>query len=148
MHCDLKQTCQKSPWILANWGCVSDEEMLGQQIIPTNNSKLKLWKTIKLIKKIISLKVSGWKCTWHLHAYIKHSNLSLMTLENWMRGHLISDFKHLTLCPWVSQLELVVKNWPANEGDTRDVSSIPGWIRSPGGGHGNVLGKIHGNIPL
>ena len=92
--------------------------------------------------------MSGWECTWHLHTYIKHTNLSLMTLENWMRGHLISDFKHLTLCPWASQLELVVKNWPANEGYTRDVSSVPGWIKSPGWGHGNILGNIHGTIPL
>ena len=34
---------------------------------------------------------------------------------------------------------LVVKNLPANEGDIRDVASIPGWGRSPGGGHGNPL---------
>jgi len=32
---------------------------------------------------------------------------------------------------------LVVKNLPA--GDVRDVSSIPGSGRSPGGGHGNTL---------
>ena len=30
-----------------------------------------------------------------------------------------------------------VKNPPANVGDTRDVGSIPGSGRSPGGGHGN-----------
>ena len=34
---------------------------------------------------------------------------------------------------------LVVKNLPANAGDTGDVSSIPGWERSPGGGCGNPL---------
>ena len=33
----------------------------------------------------------------------------------------------------------VVKNSPANAGDPRDVSSIPGLGRSPGGGHGNSL---------
>ena len=32
---------------------------------------------------------------------------------------------------------LVVKNPPANAGDTRDMGSIPGLGRSPGGGHGN-----------
>ena len=31
----------------------------------------------------------------------------------------------------------VVKNPPPNAGDTRDVGSIPGLGRSPGGGHGN-----------
>ena len=34
---------------------------------------------------------------------------------------------------------LVVKNPPANAGDTRDMGSIPGSERSPGGGHGNPL---------
>jgi len=34
---------------------------------------------------------------------------------------------------------LVVKNPPANAGDARDVGSIPGSGRSPGGGHGNLL---------
>ena len=36
-----------------------------------------------------------------------------------------------------SQVVLVVKNLPANSGDIRDTGSIPGWGRSPGGGHGN-----------
>ena len=31
---------------------------------------------------------------------------------------------------------LVVKNLPASAGDVRDVGSIPGLERSPGGGHG------------
>ena len=34
---------------------------------------------------------------------------------------------------------LVVKNPPAKAGDRRDVGSIPGSGRSPGGGHGNPL---------
>ena len=34
---------------------------------------------------------------------------------------------------------LVVKNPPANAGDTRDTGSIPELGRSPGGGHGNSL---------
>ena len=33
----------------------------------------------------------------------------------------------------------VVKNLPANAGDIRDVGSILGSGRSPGGGHGNLL---------
>ena len=32
---------------------------------------------------------------------------------------------------------LVVKNPPANEGEVRDMDSIPGLGRYPGGGHGN-----------
>ena len=43
-----------------------------------------------------------------------------------------------------------VKNLPANAGDVRDMDSIPGWERSPGGGHGNphqsvfLPGAAHG----
>ena len=33
----------------------------------------------------------------------------------------------------------MVKNLPVNAGDIRDVGSIPGSGRSPGGGHGNPL---------
>ena len=40
---------------------------------------------------------------------------------------------------WASQVVLGVKNPPANAGDVRDVGSIPGLGRSPGGGHGNSL---------
>ena len=36
---------------------------------------------------------------------------------------------------WATQVMLVVKNLPANAGDLRDVGSIPGLGRSPGGGH-------------
>ena len=32
---------------------------------------------------------------------------------------------------------LMVKNLPAGEGDIRDMGSIPGSERSPGGGNGN-----------
>ena len=34
---------------------------------------------------------------------------------------------------------LVVKNPPTSAGDVRDLGSIPGLGRSPGGGHGNPL---------
>ena len=36
-------------------------------------------------------------------------------------------------------MALAVKNSPANAGDLRDMGSIPGLGRSPGGGHGNSL---------
>ena len=38
-----------------------------------------------------------------------------------------------------SHLVLVVKNSLVNAGDVRDVDSIPGSGRSPGGGHGNPI---------
>ena len=40
---------------------------------------------------------------------------------------------------WASQVALVVKNLLANAGNIRDLGSIPGSGRSPGGGHGNPL---------
>ena len=39
----------------------------------------------------------------------------------------------------LGQVELVVKNSPANAGDLRDVGSIPVLGRSPGGGNGHPL---------
>ena len=38
-----------------------------------------------------------------------------------------------------SQVMPVVKNSPANAGDRRDMGSMPGLGRVPGGGHGNPL---------
>ena len=40
---------------------------------------------------------------------------------------------------WGFPCGFVVKNLPANAGDTRDSGSIPGPGRSPGGGNGNLL---------
>ena len=40
---------------------------------------------------------------------------------------------------YASQVVLVIENPPANAGDRRDMSSITGSGRSPGGGHNNPL---------
>ena len=43
-------------------------------------------------------------------------------------------------CFWIPvTVVLVVKNPPARAGDIRDVGSVPGLRRSPGGGHGHPL---------
>ena len=45
----------------------------------------------------------------------------------------------------------MVKNLPANTGDIRDESSIPGSGSSPGGGNGNLAflpGESHGQRSL
>ena len=44
-------------------------------------------------------------------------------------------------------MALMVKNPPANAGDRRDSGLIPGWGRSPGGGHGNPLSILVWRIP-
>ena len=41
----------------------------------------------------------------------------------------------------------VVKNLPANSRDARDVGSIPGLERYPGGGNGNQLQYLAWEIP-
>ena len=39
---------------------------------------------------------------------------------------------------WTSQAAIVVKNLPAHSGNIRDMGSIPGLGRFPGGRHGNL----------
>ena len=46
---------------------------------------------------------------------------------------------NMSCSPWASQVALAIKNLPAIAGAIRDVGSIPGSGRSPGGGHGNPL---------
>ena len=46
-----------------------------------------------------------------------------------------------------SHVVLVVENPPANARDNRDVGSIPGLGRSPGGGHGNPSSILAWRIP-
>ena len=47
-------------------------------------------------------------------------------------------YKYIRICIYkASQVVLLVKSPPANAGDIRDMDSIPGLGRSPGGGHGN-----------
>ena len=41
--------------------------------------------------------------------------------------------------PRASQVALVVKNLPTNEGDVRDMGLIPGLGKSPGEGNGDPL---------
>ena len=57
------------------------------------------------------------------------------------------------LIRWASQVSLVVEKLPANAGDMTDASSISGWGRSPGGGHGipfqySFLENPHGQWSL
>ena len=58
-------------------------------------------------------------------------HLNILILNN------VSYEKYLTR--EASQVVLVVKNPPASAGDIRDMGSIPGSGRFPGGGHGNLL---------
>ena len=59
----------------------------------------------------------------------------------------------LQINQWASQVALEVKSLPLNAGDIRDLDSIPGLERSPGGEHGNplqysCLESLHGQRSL
>ena len=60
----------------------------------------------------------------YIHKYMKSNRGVPRWSVQWLRGFLVV---------------LVVKNQPANAGDLREASSIPGLGRCPGGGHGNPL---------
>ena len=51
----------------------------------------------------------------------------------------VLDAKKCTFVCWYMMMVLVVKNLPASAGDIRDMGSISGLGRSPGGGHGNPV---------
>ena len=71
-----------------------------------------------------------------------HSPFLLCWRERWFDQNcklLCIIFIKLYNVHWASQVTLVVKNPPANAGDIRDVGSISGPVRSPGGEHGNPV---------
>ena len=55
--------------------------------------------------------------------------------------------KIFSLAMCASQMVLVVKNLPARAGDIKDVGSIPGLGRSPGGRHGSHSSILAWRIP-
>ena len=52
---------------------------------------------------------------------------------------LSSKLKDFTKTYQTSEVVLVKKNLPAKARDVRYTGWIPGWRRSPGGGHGNAV---------
>ena len=58
-----------------------------------------------------------------------HSQCGVPGFYLWLGSHI----------PQASQVVLVVKNLPANDGDIRDSGSIPGSGRCPGTGNGTPL---------
>ena len=81
---------------------------------------LDIWSNRVINQASCSLKIPlGWKTVWR---FLKKLRIELPYDPS-----------------GVSQVVLVVKNLPANAGDLRDASSVPGLGRSPGEGHGNPL---------
>jgi len=60
-------------------------------------------------------------------------------LYHWATWKTHMLYKQAYIHTRASQVGLVVKHLPASAGDIRDIGSIPGLGRSPGGEHGNPL---------
>ena len=84
-------------------------------------------------------KISFRKKIWRIHIYFQLQDVSDSTDSGCQPLCLGSKFMHMYGNERASQVALVVKNPPANAGDLRDMISIPGLVRAPGGGHGNPL---------
>ena len=97
------------------------------------------------------MKCFDCKCLWLLTFYaptflchILECSNGHSSFWNWAKGSRVRDVFSLGfLGPMymiqASQVEPVVKNLPAMQEILRDAGSIPGWRRSPEGGHGNPL---------
>ena len=75
-----------------------------------------------------------------------------METENWFKQYFRSSVEGCgdSLSKRISrasQVALVVKKPPANAGEVGDTGSIPGWGRSPGGGHGTRSSILAWRIP-
>ena len=86
-----------------------------------------LWTT----EKVVESESAIFTISKQFHLAFRYHN-SLATLGVWQ------DLRWRAL-KTASQVALVVKNLPADEGDVRDSGSIPGSGRSLGGGKGNPL---------
>ena len=82
----------------------------------------------------------------YIHVFDSIFRLNLFFLQQcWIlkvgyrNGFIFQFIFQIIIHLWASQVALMVKDPPANEGDIRALSSIPGSERSPKGGHGNPL---------
>ena len=104
-------------------------------------------KAIYIVYKQLGCRLQKQK--FRINVWKQHS-------ENVVRLFLYFNLSYVILWPMTwrsSQVALVVKNPLTNAGDLRDMGSIPGLGRSPGGGHSNpvqysCLEKPHGQRSL
>ena len=88
------------------------------------NISLKRVNNFYLVFRIFPVSAVSWKQSTQNNPYAKETYFGMVNSPLYRQA---------------SQVMLVVKNPPANAGDTRDTGSIPESGRSPGGGHGNSL---------
>ena len=84
----------------------------------------------------------SWDCC--CCCLVAKSQQTLLQPHELQPPRLLYEISQARVLKWVvisraSQVVLVVKNLPSNEGDVRDRSLISGSGRSPGGGHDNPL---------
>ena len=108
-----------------------------------------MWLIILVLKNLL-LRISiTWKyltCAVNplifFNLFSLRFNIYLTMLISDLNQFLSLSFLYVAQSRWsisVSQVALVVKNWPANAGDVRDMGSIPGSERSPVGECGYPL---------
>ena len=74
---------------------------------------------------------------FHIIIYIYNYKCIIIIDCNYNNTHNI--IYNIYIHIYASQVTVVVKNPPANVGDLRDMSSVPGLGRSPGEGYGNPV---------
>ena len=76
---------------------------------------------------------SSWAYSYKAYFTLNYKSLfsPQKTISSWGQG--------LALVSFLYKVALVIKNLPANVGDTRDMGLIPGSERACGGGRGNLL---------
>ena len=75
----------------------------------------------------------------YIYIYIHHIFFIHSSVNRYLGCFRVLIIANSAAMNGASQVVLVVKNPPANAGDTGDLSLIPGLRRSPGGGHGDSL---------
>ena len=79
---------------------------------------------------------SGWGKLWEVEV---SGNLSASHMGSPLEFVRLQQVGIRFSSLYTSQVVLTTKSLPAKAGDMRDAGLIPGWGRSPGGGHGKPL---------
>ena len=127
---------------------------MNQQLHPSGIALLiyKMWSCLELMVCALEMQLLG---VWKAKYPDGHRNEGKCISFPWPQLHTNCSrerFYRDTVKTWASQVTRVVKILPANAEDARDVGSIPGSGKSPGGGNSNPLQyscrKSHGQSSL